>query len=499
MEHPLLAENDAKRLNVRLPLLICFAMFNAWQMGVGYYSGKSLSVVGRIPFTVDVGNLTVLIAAGYLLSIAVMVFLPRIIVWAERITVGVALLSALALFLSFSGDVLSVFYRLHYFCGCFMIGFETALIVNLFTEETAILHTTIAYSATLIIPVLLQNDFIYVHFWIFRLVIVIACTMQLYFFCKLPGKSWPRYAKKSDGLICPKSFFGMVFIMSGLTALMTFFGNAIAETISHGISIFYISAALYGLIVFFLWKRLDIEIIRCAFVLIGVATIGFITAIVSLYIPSFSLVSCVLLAAGMTALGVQPLYGVIMAKRYPSRYIAPAIIGICFVGLLIHTALLPFLSENPTIQYIVYLSIAVVLAVLFFMLMPYLFYSFKNHPILETKNPEADEQLRDIDEKTKESINQQIEVFTKSLKALTLDELTYQELRIAELSLQGYTYAEIGKALDIKLNTVKWYMKIIYGKLQIHSKAELFNLAHKQRAENREQFKRVKSNEQCFL
>jgi len=76
MTHPLLVENERKRLNFRLPLLICFAMFVAWQMGVGYYSGETLSLDGRTPLPVDLGNFTLIIAAGYILSIVFMLVLP---------------------------------------------------------------------------------------------------------------------------------------------------------------------------------------------------------------------------------------------------------------------------------------------------------------------------------------------------------------------------------------------------------------------------------------
>ena len=162
--HPLLIENESKRLNFRLPLLFCFALFEAWQMGVVYYSGETLSLDGRTPLPIDVGNLTVIIAVGYILSIMVMIALPHIIVWAERIAASIALLCVLTLFLPLPNETLAVCYYVHYFFGCFMIGFETALIVNLFTEQTAIKHLTVAYAICNVLVAVLHNDFIKVPF-----------------------------------------------------------------------------------------------------------------------------------------------------------------------------------------------------------------------------------------------------------------------------------------------------------------------------------------------
>ncbi|HCC34335.1 MAG TPA: hypothetical protein DEQ02_01370, partial [Ruminococcaceae bacterium] len=76
-QHPILLENEGKRLTLRLPLLICFSMFNAWQMGMIYFSSQSLSVDGRVATPMSESLTTPLAAAGYVFSILVMIFLPR--------------------------------------------------------------------------------------------------------------------------------------------------------------------------------------------------------------------------------------------------------------------------------------------------------------------------------------------------------------------------------------------------------------------------------------
>ena len=493
MNHSLLADNEAKRLNIRLPLLICFAMFAAWQIGMVYFSGQTLSVDGRTPLPVNVDKFPIFMVAGYLLSIVVMIIKPSIIVWIERITVSITLLSALALYLPLAAEILGFILYLQIFCCFLMTGFETALIVSLFTEKTAVIHLTVAYGIVHLIVAALHNDFIKIDFSLFRLFSIISLAMMIIFFFKIPGNSWPQSVKKSDGLVVPKSMFAGVFLWSGMLCLIGMFSHAIVEGVTHGIFIYYISGVIFSFIIFLLWKFFGISIFRSVYVLVALGVMGFVTSIASLYIPALLIIACVLLGAVMIGAWLIPLFGnILIFKRYPSRFVAPGIIGTAFIAVIIHTSLLDNLRNNLTVLYIVYLIIAVALTILYLMMEPYLFYSFRNHSLVENVNINTGEQMQEITnsqlaEQSTEEMNQQNKNLSENLKAETLDNLSYQELRITELSLRGHTYKEIANALVIKPNTVKWYMKEIYSKLQIHSKAELFNLAHKQRAESREQ------------
>ncbi|MDR2884133.1 MAG: helix-turn-helix transcriptional regulator [Deferribacteraceae bacterium] len=64
-----------------------------------------------------------------------------------------------------------------------------------------------------------------------------------------------------------------------------------------------------------------------------------------------------------------------------------------------------------------------------------------------------------------------------NLAVHAFDKLSGQELRLAELIMQGYTQKEIVEILKISDNTVRGYRKSLYSKLQIHSRKELFELA----------------------
>jgi hypothetical protein len=383
--HPILAENENKRLTFRLPLLICFALYCAWQMGVGYFSGDTLSLNGRtpLPFHVDGGIITASIAAGYVLSIVFMLVFPRLVVWAERLTGAMALLSAVALFLPLTNETLAVLYYVQCFCCLFMIGFESAIIINLFSEKTAIKYALVAYIPAQILVAVLHNDFFKIPFSVFRVFTVIALALMLVFFFKLPAKTWPRYVKKADGIVAPKMLFAGIVLLTVLGNFIVLFGNAIAESTPHGLAVLYLSSAVFALAVFLLWKRRNITPIKSGKILVAISAMGFIASVVSQYIPGLSLIACVLLGAGIACCFLNPVFGIIIAKQYPSKWITPAIIGFSFVTVFIQTALLDALRENLTVLYVVYLVVAVGMVILYLLLEPYLGYSFRGRSIKE--------------------------------------------------------------------------------------------------------------------
>ena len=486
MEHPLLAENEAKRLNIRLPLLICFAFYSTWQMGVMFFSGEALSINGKTPLPVSIGNMTMLIAVAYILSIVFLIFFQRFCIVITRIIASMALLSALALYMPFSPEMLALLYYFKAFCCVFMIGVVIASCVNLLTEKTEIKNVLVIAIVSGCLIAALHNDIIPVSFDIFRTFTVVALAFVLFLFCKLPSKVWPQYAKRNDNLMIPIPLFIGLFVLVCLSDFMTLFGSAVAETIKNGISVYYISFAMSGVILAFLWKHWNITPLKCIPVLVALVALGFILAIASLYITELAIIACALLGIGLT-IGVMTTYfGLVMAKRYPTRFITPIIIGIALMTVIIHSAFLEAFRYEHQILYIIYLVITVATAILYLMLEPYLLYSFKNRSLVDNVNIQAEKQIQGIEnfqfeEPSTEALNQQTDDLSENLKAETLDDLSYQELRIVELSLRGHTYKEIANALVIKPNTVKWYLKVIYSKLQIHSKAELFNLAHKQK------------------
>ena len=56
-------------------------------------------------------------------------------------------------------------------------------------------------------------------------------------------------------------------------------------------------------------------------------------------------------------------------------------------------------------------------------------------------------------------------------------DLSAREQQVVNLLLRGYTLPQVGERLGVSLNTARYYAKGIYRKLDIHSKAELIDLA----------------------
>lgn len=56
-------------------------------------------------------------------------------------------------------------------------------------------------------------------------------------------------------------------------------------------------------------------------------------------------------------------------------------------------------------------------------------------------------------------------------------DLTPHELRILKLLVDGYGYRMVAEELDVSVNTVRFHIKQIYGKLQVHSKSEAVSKA----------------------
>lgn len=496
MTPDILMENQGRRLHISLPLLLCFALYGSWQMGIIYFSGTAASIGGRTPIPMDVGNLSVLVAAGYLLSIAWLVFLPRRMVWAERGAAIAALASAIGLYLPLPAPVLAVCYSFHCLCCVFMVGFETGILVNLLSEKSVLQYLTLAYPVCLGIVAILQNDVYQVPFEGFRLFMVIALALMLVFFFRLPARVWPAYVKKEDGLVFPKRYFAGLVLLGAMGALIVLLGSAVAENVEHGLSVLYGFGAIGSFSVWVLWKYGSVTPIRMGSVLACISALGFLLSVVAqaVQIPLLSLAACAMLGAGYFVCNLSMYYGFVMMKHYPSRFIPPVIIGSCLLAMVLHTFLLELFRNNLNILYAIYLAIAVAMVILYLALEPYLIHSFGRGA-----SPEPEFQAADDGPEQQEpsaaagpsvakadagprasSVVIEPEAVEALAAACAFDALSGQEFRLAELIMQGYTNGEMAGLLKLSENTVKYHRKNLYAKLHIHSKRELFALAKRE-------------------
>lgn len=461
MNNRLLLENQRKRLEKPLWLLICFAMYTFWQMGFIYFMGPSLNIDGRTPLPVSMDNITAIIALAYVLCIAFMIFLPRFVIWAERIVLCLALLTVIGLFFPVGEEALLLFIYAHVFFCCFIIGFESFTIINFFTENTAIIHLTLAYGVALVLIAVVQNDFLPITFPIFRIVTVIAVAAVLFFFIKMPANSeaCQCYVKKNDGLTAPKKLLTGTYIMVFISALMAVSGPAISGEVQHGVFITYLVDAAASIIIYSLYKKANIHPFRSISVCMAIGCIGFLLAYISSYVSPVAYVACVFIGIGMMPCQMLPLYGLVLAKGYPSRFITPIIIGLALAAVLVQGTMVEMFRSAANMLNLAYSVIMIILAFVYLQLEPFLLYNF-NRRVPEKKAAE--------EPAGEENISKNV-----------LDTLTKRELEVVDLIGYGYSNGDIAKILFISEHTVKDHTKNIYRKLEVHSRFELAALVNR--------------------
>lgn len=514
MNHSILMENEAKRQKQPLWMLLCFSMFCFWQMGFIYFMSPSLTLNGRTPLPISTDNITTLIAVSYVLSVIWMIFLPHYIIRTARISTLTALVTVLGLFLPLSENLLLFLIYTHVFSCCFMIGFETFIMINYFSENSTLIHLTAAYSLALLLIAIVQNDFIPITFPVFRFITVIAVTLLLVFFFRLPGNpnACPWFVKKSDGIPAPKKLLLGTYILVFVSALMAVSGPAISGEITHGVFITYLADALASFTIYVLYKKIGFHPFHSISICIGLGCIGFLLMYVSIYAPVLAYVACALIGFGMIPCQMLPFYGSLLMKSYPSKALSPVIIILALAAVLVQSNLVELFRTAPTLLNLIYTVIMVILAILYLQVEPLFLYTlrYKHYGDNFRKNTTDDstnsishnappntislplaEDGENILAKTsnieivpilsqEETIPQTTE---QNLQTLTqpLDVLTQREREVVNLICLGFSNKDIAKMLFISEHTVKDHTKKIYPKLGVHSRFELATLVNRQK------------------
>ena len=469
MEHSVLADNQSRRLELPLWMLVCFSMFNAWQMGFIYFMGPSLVLDGRTPLPIDMDNVTTLIAAGYVLAIIYMIVLPHMVVWAARITTMTALLSVIGLYFPFSAETLTLLLYLQTFCCCFMIGFETFTISNLFSERSTIAHLTVAYAVALILVAIVQNDLFPVSFPVFRLLALIMLVMMLMFFFRISAEkgACPQYVKKGDGLRYPKYLFLGIILYSFVADIMILGGSAAVAEVPNGVFVAYLADAAGALILYVLYRKAKVHPLSVVSVFMGLSAIGFLFLLIaSGYLPSLAYPACILVGFGFIPCQMMPLYGMTMMKSYPSRLIAPGIILMALITVLVHSSLVEAFRAAPDLLNLAYLAISLICIVVYWHLSPYLVHTFQRKISADTVTTSlaAVEAAAAYVEEKRPSMAED------SSYNVRLAQLTARELEVLNLIGGGYSNRDIAKILVISEHTVNDYTKKIYRKLDVHNR-----------------------------
>lgn len=486
MNDMILLDNQRKRQNYSLKKLFGFAMFNFWQMGFIYFMGPALTVNGRTPLPINMDNLTALIAVSYVVSILIMIFLPSRVVWAERMGTMAALMTVLGLFLPLPDGMLRGLIYAHVFCCCVMIGFETFIIVNFFSEESAVTALTAGYGLALALIAVVQNDLIPVTFPVFRLVTVAALLGLLRFAFYLPAaaQACPQYVSKGSGLIAPRKLLAGTGILVFVSALMAVSGPSIAAQVEHGVFVMYLVDAAASALIYLLYKKREVLPFRSISVCIGIGCIGFLLMYVASYVPMLGGVSCAMIGVGVLPCQMLPLYGLVLIKSYPSRYISPVIIALALVAVLVQGSMVEIFRAAPAMLCLAYAVIMVILVILYLQVEPFFLYTLhrkipESSGLMEQAVEAVPKQEDDIQEKTEEMLDAEV-IVEDSLLAC----LSKREMEVVDLIARGFSNAEIAGVLFISPHTVNDHTKKIYKKLNVHSRMEVAVLVNRQKSGN---------------
>ncbi len=464
----LLFENEQKRRELPLWQLLCFAMFCVWQMGFIYYIGPALNIDGRTPLPISPDNLTLLIVAGYVLSILTMIFLPRTVIWLSRSATAVALAAAIGLFLPLGATALTCLIYIECFCCCYMIGFESTTMVHYFTGSSVTRHLLIAYPIAYTLIALIQSDFLSLDFSVFRILTVIMLGLLLLFYIKMPAKAGIRFVRREDGLVLPKRFLGGFMLLAFLGALLGVIAPAAAAEVEHGVFTAYIGCAVSSVALYLLARRTGKHPICFVTYIIGLSALGYVLLVISAYVPPLGLVAAALIGVGMAACALLPLFAMLVVKQYPSKLIVPSYIALAMLAVIVQSVLVEAFRTSEVLLNISYLAVVIVMAIIFVMLEPFLIYAIR----------------RRFEEPASEPEEAPSATPAPAVQAdHPLAALTKREREIVELISCGHSNADIGRILFISEDTVKTHAKSVYRKLGIHSRYELTALVNRFRNE----------------
>ncbi len=458
--HPkILFDNEKSRREIPMWQLLCFVMFCVWQMGIIYFVGPALNIDGRTPLPVSADNLTLLIVAGYVLSILTMIWKPQSVVPLARLSTAVALVSAVGLFLPLSTGILTLLIYIQCFCCCYMIGFESATMCHYFRQNSVTRHLLIAYPIGYLLVAFIQNDFFPMGFPVFRGLMVLMLTLLLVFYWKLPKDSCIRFVQKSDALVLPKRFLTGFLLLAFLSALLGVIAPAAAAEVDHGVFTAYVGCSVSSFILYAISQKTGRHPISFVSYIIGLSMIGYLLLVLSTYVPGVGLFACALIGSGMACCALLPLFALLMVKQYPSKFIVPGYIGLAMLAVIVQSILVELFRDSSMLLNLAYLLIVNILAVIFVLVEPYLLYAMRRK--FEETPPQEEELQLDTP------------VVKEEPAASPLSKLTKREQEVVDLISYGYSNGDIAKMLFISEHTVKDHTKNIYRKLDVHSRFEL--------------------------
>lgn len=477
-----ISDNQSLRFDVPIYLVIFVECYSIWQFGIIYYSGKTLSILGRTPLPVQIDTTAAAIVLGGIASVLVSWFLGRRLVGMLRSVLPLALVSTLLLFFPLPDGILTAAFYVQVFLCLLIFGCCHGLAILLYSERSALMTAGVGTISAAPAIILLQGEFFPVSYGTVVAVSAAMILLMLIASWWLPGGKQPlQFAGRAERGSVPKFLFaGLLFLVLLATLLMEM-TLSIAEGTPHGTAILYFFSIVSGLLFLLLWRGFKKSPLRIFSMLLAVMCVGFILAVASVAFPRARLISCGVLGLSFVVFMMISYFGQTLFRLYPSRWIVPAFPLMILLGIIVHTLALEGLREHLTALYAGYGLTAAVMLVVYLQMEPYLNYHRKRfEQALPAREDAAGASFtEDVAVSEMQAQGPEPAPHRSSVAANpeAFAALSPTERIVTDLILQGFTFGEIADQLDMKENAQRFHRKNIYSKLGIHSRKELFALA----------------------
>lgn len=427
------------KITVKNYLLAFIETFSIWQMGVIYYSSKTLTINSINPLPVTLDNSVLIIFIGYILGMIFIYFFPKKTILIGRIIMIISLLSSLLLFFNIPSLLFKVLYYILTFNCVFFISVNTSMIINLYSLKSALMDAVIGAIVVGLSISIFQNDIIPSNFTLFNIISCICLSLIVIALFKLPIKMKTNFLTENDKIKIPpkKSVIGLILIQT-LCCLLTLFTASLSESVINGVSVSYFGLFISGLIAYILYRKNKLNSFKLCKYFFGICSLGFVLYLIPNNITSYF--GLLLQGFGLFNILIAPFLIANLFETYPSKAIAPIVIIIDLLAVIINSLLLELFRNNCTLLYITYSSISIACVIVYLMI-------------------EQNLELQSL--------------YKISNKNILNVSLSKRELEVTELLLKGYSNKEIANKLNISNYTVNDHIKNIYRKTDTHSRMEL--------------------------
>lgn len=189
---------ENKKLEVKNYLLAFIEMFSIWQMGIIYYSSKTLTINNLNPLPTTLNNSILIVFIGYILGILFIYLFPKKTITAGRLLMVVSLISSIFLFFNIPILLFKILYYILTFNCVSFITINTSMLINLYSLKSALMDAILGSIFVGIIIALCQNTVIPFNFTMFNSVSVTCLSLITFALFKLPNEIKTKFICKQD-------------------------------------------------------------------------------------------------------------------------------------------------------------------------------------------------------------------------------------------------------------------------------------------------------------